>query len=500
MRNELQSTMTSLQCPKGCRPESLAVFAIVPGGLVKCGVCGCEFPAPLASSSAQVWSPPRSAFKEVTVVEVPPSRSEMDQYMDRPWDTGDGGEFDKPKPKAVLGTPAEWTPSPDQVTALDGILAWQKKPDGMEILTVGGYAGTGKTALTGRVAYDLISQGVDVAFATPTGKAAQVLKKSLARSGVMDAPVSTIHSLIYKPIEDKKTGRVIGWEPRRTLDCSLIVVDEASMISQEVLGHLRKFGIPILAVGDHGQLPPVGESTGLMTKPDFRLEKIHRQATGNPVIRLSTLVRNGAPNEALKKFIEDINDPRVGYTKSRDQAIEFGSPPGLLLTYTNKLRTSLNRDIRHDKFGYDDDTDPQLGEVIICLKNRRLEDGRVIANGMRGVVKLCGPGGQHSYKMNVEFDEPVGLVEDVYVCKHQFLRDKTFAGFDEVPGGHTSWWTVGALFDFGYAMTCHKSQGSQAPKVAVFMEWALSKMEEADRRRWVYTAATRAVDSVLLVF
>jgi exodeoxyribonuclease-5 len=361
---------------------------------------------------------------------------------------------------------------------------------------------TGKTALTGRVAYDLISAGVDIAFATPTGKAAQVLTRSLARSGVLDAPVSTIHSLIYKPVEDKKTGRVIGWEPRRRLDCQLIVVDEASMISQDVLKHLRNFGIPILAVGDHGQLPPVGESTGLMTKPDFRLEKIHRQATGNPIIRLSTLVRNGAPNDALKKFIDDINDPRVGYTRSRDQAIEFAAPPGLLLTYTNKLRSNLNRDIRHDLHGYGEETDPQPGEVVICLKNKRLDDGgRMIANGARGTVRACKEGNsRHVYSMDVEFDEPVGLVQGIEVCKHQFLRDKTFAGFDEVPGNHSSWWSVGALFDFGYSMTCHKSQGSQADKVAVFMEWALSKMEEADRRRWIYTAITRAVDSVLLVF
>jgi exodeoxyribonuclease-5 len=173
----------------------------------------------------------------------------------------------------------------------------------------------------------------------------------------------------------------------------------------------------------------------------------------------------------------------------------------MLITYTNKLRTSLNRDIRYNKYGYDDDTDPQPGEVLICLKNKRLDDGgRMIANGMRGVLNSCGPGGQHTYKMSIEFNEPVGLVEDIYVSKHQFLRDKTFAGFDEVPGDHNSWWSVGALCDFGYAMTCHKAQGSQADKVAVFMEWALSKMEEADRRRWSYTAATRAVDSVLLVF
>ena len=125
----------------------------------------------------------------------------------------------------------------------------------------------------------------------------------------------------------------------------------------------------------------------------------------------------------------------------------------------------------------------------------------MIANGMRGTVVSCGEGGQHTYKMTVEFDEPVGVVEDIYVSKWQFLQEKTFKGFDEVPGDHTSWWSVGALFDYGYALTCHKAQGSQAPQVAVFMEtWLLNRMDEEERRRWIYTAITRAADKVMLVF
>lgn len=405
--------------------------------------------------------------------------------------------------KPALGPRPEWTPSPDQVKAYEGIMDWWNSGQrDTDILTVGGYAGTGKTTLTGRVAYDLIEKGVHVAFATPTGKAAQVLNRSLAAAGIPDPGASTLHSLIYKPVEDKKTGRVIGWEPKRVLEADLVVVDEASMVSQDILQQLQRFGKPILAVGDHGQLPPVGESTGLMMRPDLRLEKIHRQVAGNPVIRLSTLVRNGAPNEALRKFIEDANDPRVSYTKQRDRAIAFGGPSGLLLTYTNKLRTTLNRDIRHDLYGYTDDDDPCPGEVVICLKNKRMEDGTLIANGVRGIVRAVSSPSfpQHTYKMSIEFDEPLGLIEDLFVSKHQFLREKTFAGFDEVPGGHNNWFTVGALFDFGYAMTCHKSQGSQAESVAVFIEWALGKMEEADRRRWLYTAITRSSHSVMLCF
>lgn len=399
-------------------------------------------------------------------------------------------------------TPPEWEPSKDQQAAYDGIMAWWEKRF-PQVLTVGGYAGTGKTRLAGKLAYDLISADVTVAFATPTGKAAQVLKRSMQASGVLDAPVSTIHGLIYIPEDDPKTGRIIGWKRRQRLDVDLIIIDEASMVSEQMLTDLQRFGCPILAIGDHGQLPPVGEEAYLMRDPDLRLEKIHRQAKGNPIIRLSTLIRNGCPDEGLKKFIEDIDDERLIWTRARDAGKDFGKPPGMLITYTNRTRTNLNREIRHDVFGYDDEVDPQPGEVVICLKNKRLDEGqnsRLIANGARGVVKTCESGSKDCYKMTIEFDEPVGVVEDLYVSKWQFLREKTFRGFDEVPNEHTSWWSVGALFDFGYALTCHKAQGSQADDVAVFVEWALGHMEDDERRRWMYTAVTRAAEKVMLVF
>lgn len=397
--------------------------------------------------------------------------------------------------------PPEWEPSKDQQAAYDGIMSWVPTAN-PQVLTVGGFGGTGKTRLMGKVAYDLLADSLYVAFATPTGKAAQVLKKSMRDSGVLRAQTSTVHGLIYIPEDDPKTGRIIGWKRRSHLDADLIIIDEASMVSETMLKDLMRFRIPILAVGDHGQLPPVGEEASLMKNPDFRLEKIHRQAKGNPIIRLSTLVRNGCPDHLIKKYIEDVDDERVSWTRQKEKGREFGAPPGMVLCYTNKTRVNINRDIRHEAFGYGDEDDPQVGEIIICLKNKRLEDdGRVIANGMRGTVKSCEEGGKSVYRMSVEFDEPVGLVEDLYVSKWQFMRDKTFRGFDEVPGDHNSWWTVGALFDYGYAMTCHKAQGSQAANVAVFMEtWLLDKLDDEERRRWVYTAATRASEKLMLVF
>lgn len=389
------------------------------------------------------------------------------------------------------------TLSTDQQAAYDEILRWARERY-QPVLTLGGLAGVGKTVLIGRVATELM-EDLNVAFATPTGKAAQVLKRSLTQADV-HADVTTIHGLLYRPIEDKTTGRVIGWSKREDVSADLIVVDEASMVSQEVLRDLMSLNKPILAVGDHGQLSPVGEDAGLMKKPNIRLEKIHRQAKGNPIIRLAHMVRNGAPDDVVKEFIEDIDDDRIRWTRSWDAAAEFGKPPGLVLTHTNRLRRAMNIKIREQQ-GFDEHDDPKLGETIICLKNKRLPDsGLLIPNGMRGVLASDPQVTENHVVADVQFDDPIGRVDRFFMCRHQFLREKTYSGFVEVPGNHSTWFTVGALADYGSAVTCHKAQGSSAPQVAVFMERSLSVLDEDEQKRWKYTALTRAVEKVLLVF
>jgi exodeoxyribonuclease-5 len=419
-----------------------------------------------------------------------------------PWST-DAPELLDPEPKApeapaVIIPP--WTPSQDQKHAFEGILDWESSAKGSTKFTLGGLAGTGKTTVTGRLAIEL-TKNKRIAFVTPTGKASQVLRRSLNNAGVYGCDVTTIHSLIYRPVEDKKTGRVIGWEKKPAVSYDLIIVDESSMVSTEQMNDLLSLNKPILFVGDHGQLSPVGDDPGLMRNPDARLEKIHRQAQGNPIIRLSHIVRNGAPDDVVKAFIEDIDDARVRWTRSWDDAVDFGKPPGMVLTHTNKLRRTMNLKIREMMFDSDEYDEPKIGETVICLKNKRFQDtGMLLPNGMRGVIVSEPHVSAHHVIADVEFDEPVGKVEKLFMCRHQFLREKTFAGFDEVPGEPRNWHTVGALVDYGGALTTHKAQGSQAQNVAVFVERSLGVLDEDERRRWLYTAATRASENLLLVF
>lgn len=115
------------------------------------------------------------------------------------------------------------------------------------------------------------------------------------------AGAQTIHRLIYVPF--KKKGEQIRYVPRQGLEMaggepiSIIIVDEASMLDHLTNIDLRRYKVPILYVGDHGQLQPIGTDPGLMANPNFRLEQIHRQAWGNPIIRLAAAFR-----EVIKRF------------------------------------------------------------------------------------------------------------------------------------------------------------------------------------------------------
>ncbi|MBA3679254.1 AAA family ATPase, partial [Candidatus Saccharibacteria bacterium] len=188
------------------------------------------------------------------------------------------------------------TLSGEQARALTAIGQWLKafeKNGNPQFLTLGGYAGTGKTTLLAalRTILNTNRPEIRISFAAFTGKAALVLKHKLKTDNIMQRgdSVSTLHSLMYHSEGSKDSAP--SWRKRDELKADLIVVDEASMVSEEIWQDLLSFGKPILAVGDHGQLPPIGSNFNLMDEPNLRLEKIWRQAADSPIISLATLAR-----------------------------------------------------------------------------------------------------------------------------------------------------------------------------------------------------------------
>lgn len=384
------------------------------------------------------------------------------------------------------------------------------------LLTVSGYAGTGKSTLLGLFAKET---RLLCAYLTFTGRASSVLSKKLAEQGVETTALArktdsgpggeryydprltehggpaycgTIHRFLYQPVIAPRTEELRGFKKRNALDrkYDLLVVDEASQVGDRILRDLQLFNIPLLCVGDHGQLPPVMDRGDLMREPMLRLEKIHRQAADNPIIRLAATVRETGKLEKIPGITfgerhEVEAHLREAYTPDAN-LMDLG-----LICWRNRARIGANRMVRTIR-GMPDT--PTAGDQLVCLRN-----GPPIFNGMRGLVESTLPG-EHGWDVEAMVDYPdENLHMRHTMCLRQFGRERTFLTVDELQksGVHVDNMNMaGDLFDYGYALTCHKMQGSQVDHAIVYVD---KEHGSEDFKRWTYTAITRAVKKVTVL-
>jgi exodeoxyribonuclease-5 len=386
-----------------------------------------------------------------------------------------------------------YTLSPDQVSAMQQIGRWYRGKTS-PYLTLGGYAGTGKTTLIAYVRQALRDNDPDarVAFCAFTGKAVRVLEQTLKKQHVARRKdnISTIHGLIYNTELDRD-GHVTGWRRKSELEFDLIIVDEASMVTAEIWNDLLSFEKPILAVGDHGQLPPVGENFNLMADPMIRLERVYRQAAGSPIVEVATLARTGG-NIPAGRYGNDVikysrSDENIGIVM--EELMEQWRPDWLVLSNFNHTRVKLNTSLR-GRMGFEY-PDPLAGDHVICLRNNTTAK---LFNGMTGTIQDIRSADDDPD--NAWWQAVIKLDDFEYeglVLREQFGAAKTINPVPPTPGG-----TRGDLFDFGYALTVHKAQGSSADTVLLFEERS-KHMTDDDWRRWLYTAVTRAERQLIII-
>lgn len=361
----------------------------------------------------------------------------------------------------------------DQNRALDALVDWatSKDPRAAKITALLGLAGTGKTT----VATELINRvrylGLSTSVCAPTGKAASVLR----RKGCSDA--TTLHRAIYKLEDD--TGPDLVWVRRSNARrAGLVIVDEASMVTTEMLKDLQVVFGRILLVGDPGQLPPVGGDPALsLTMPRHTLTKIHRQAEESGIIRFAHAVRAGeSPLTALRK---------VGGKDVVKGLAPEGVEVGASIAAKNSTRVSANAMARVMR-GFSGRV-PQEGERLMCLRNRA-DDGW--CNGMVCVVKeVSYLKGNEYARVVAECDDGEERESNVWI---EGLDLEAMPRRDDIPRGCEP-------FAWGYAVTAHKSQGSEWPIVEVLETWPVWGKTPEEKvaaqetaRRWAYTAATRA--------
>ena len=378
---------------------------------------------------------------------------------------------------------------------------------------VGGYAGTGKTTVLAHLREEISRSfpNLSVAFATFTGKASSVLKSKLDASGVNTSAdfIGTIHALIYKAItrwdRTLKCHVVVGWklkDPEEEFYHDIIIIDEGSMVSQQIWIDLLKMDKPIIVMGDHGQLPPIGDSFSLMKDTHFTLTNIHRQALNSPIIQLSQFVRDYGYIPNNRVFSNDVFKLSWRHPKCKkiwENNVVFDENLIVLCGF-NATRVGLNNRIRK-KLGYPENSElPVPGERMVCLQNDRT---RGIMNGQLATLVWMMPLDYNLYSMTVAVDEYPDPI-DCTVSKKCF-GEVTYTNYDQSSKKSKAvkyamarnLWPID-YFDFGYAMSVHKSQGSEWDRVILF-EQRTKHWDDEYYARWLYTAITRARHKLFII-
>lgn len=349
-----------------------------------------------------------------------------------------------------------------------------------QIFRLQGFAGSGKTTIAQHIVDEYGARRP--LYCAPTNKAAKVLSSKIGCGAI------SIHKAIYTPPDELEDGE-LAWTlnpdgPAANAD--LIIVDEASMVGTKLGTDLSSFGRPILAIGDPGQLPPVKDTPYLCAgEPDFLLSKIHRQAEGNPIIALSRDIREG------KKMTVGTMGDEVKIVRKGTVDIPEANPPQVIVgIHDTRFRiTSAMRSM----MGIEDPL-PVEGERLICVKNSEVHGDLI--------------NGQECTAVSFTADQKEkGILNAVVDVEGQRVSCRSWDGpFEDHWKGRVIRRQIGTTdyyqslnnerFDFGWAITCHKAQGSQWDDVLVYDEGRIFR-EEAVRFR--YTAVTRAAKTLTVV-
>lgn len=409
--------------------------------------------------------------------------------------------------------------SPQQAQGLEAAANWLANPGDKKVFKLFGYAGTGKSTLAKALGEMESKRKGYTQFAAFTGKAAVVMRKK----GCLNA--RTLHSIMYtsmdKPVDDldkltaaldkaegadkieiqrlidlekeslkqpafsMKPDALTVWEedyesgfrrPMHTI--SLFIIDECSMVDDRLGSDLLGLGCRVLVLGDPAQLPPVASGAGYFTngKPDVLLTEIHRQAEGSPIIKMANTIRKGNAL-ALGDYGQGCRVVKAEEIKGQ-QDIWLNADQ--VLVGLNKTKTAFNTRIRNLK-GFSGFL-PEPGEKLVCLANNHKEG--LLNGSLWEVVAVEDRPKYHTFDLEIRSLDENRTVKCL-AHKSVFLNREL-----------NPWEKADAnQFDFGYALTVHKSQGSQWNDVVLFNEW----FNRSTKCQWQYTGITRAAERITVV-
>ena len=427
-------------------------------------------------------------------------------------------------------------------------------------LLVKGYAGTGKTTVTGAVVKTLKQFHYPVVLMAPTGRAAKVLSSFSAH------PAYTIHRTIY--VKSTKAGNVsFGLAPNRRKN-TVFLVDEASMIGEassmqadkafeyrDLLEDLMEFvfsgdNCRLVLIGDGAQLPPVGsdespalrakylERTYGLTIAELELTEVVRQELDSGILFNANTLRQqllkgieGFPQLSVEGFPDlKVITGEVLQDVLEDLYGREGQEGVTVITRSNKRANLFNQQIRARILWKEDEI--AAGDMLMVVRNNYywLEEYKdaptpFIANGdsleIQKIVKYHELYGHRFADVLVKMvDYPDFPAIEVRIMLDTLNIDQANLG---MAAQRNLYALVGEDYlelgskrkiheaiskdpfynaiqvKFAYAITCHKSQGGQWPAVIVDQGYLTEEMLDVSLLRWFYTAFTRAQQELYLL-
>ena len=448
------------------------------------------------------------------------------------------------------------SPTEDQHQLIDLLEKFLKIKEPNQIFILKGYAGTGKTSVLGAFVKTLSFFKVKTRLLAPTGRAAKILSLKSSKEAF------TIHKQIYRRNSkvDEFSGMTLS--PNLHTN-TIFIVDEASMIgdytlqndgsvsARNLLNDLIEYvfsgkNCRLILLGDEGQLPPVGcEHSPALNKAyllhnystvsvtEFALSKVLRQADESGILfnatQLRSLEGDVKPQFVTKNYKDFIKLPGDEFQNFLENSYSHcGVEEAIIITRSNKRANAYNNEIRARILWYEDVL--CSGDCLMVVKNNYfwVDDQTkmgFIANGeslkvirVKKIEEMYGFEFARIIIKFVDYDElpemeVLVFMESLQVegpsISRQRMKELFFAveedyAYERNKAKRYELILKNPYFNalqvkYGYAITCHKSQGGQWEHVYIDQGYVAPEAINSEYHRWLYTAITRASEQLYLV-
>ncbi len=442
-------------------------------------------------------------------------------------------------------------PTSDQVDLVERMERFLFQNAARAGFIIRGYAGTGKTTAIAAMIKTFPSFQLKSVLLAPTGRAAKVL------SNFSKKPAFTIHKKIYQS-ERGKDGQTHFKLGANLHTNTIFIIDEASMISdggaheQSLLDDLIEYvytgkNCRLVFIGDIAQLPPVGKLLSPALDPKYlmsnyylklkgvELSQVMRQASESGILHNATIIRNQTKDKKpqIKFELKDFDDiKRIDGVELEDELhtcfSKYGADDTIVITRSNKRANIFNQQIRVRI--KDLDNEIATGDYLMVVKNNYFwldEKSPVsfIANGdvaevmgMGNIEELYGFRFLNATVRLIDYPtlQPIDvklLLDSIHSEAPSLTKEDSQRLFETVMDDYAEVTNKRVKMEllkknpyfnalqvkFGYAVTCHKSQGGQWKAVFVDQGYLTEEMLDTEYARWLYTAVTRATEKLYLV-